>query len=49
MTEGKSFPDRSLIFGSPAKAVREVTEDNIARMRTAPTNYVSAAPTSRST
>ena len=30
VTENKSFPDRSVIFGSPAKAVREVTEDNVA-------------------
>ena len=39
--EGKSFPDRSVIFGSPAKAVREVSEDNIARMRFSAESYVS--------
>src|SRR5262249_41649565 len=33
VTENKPFPDRSVIFGSPAKAVREVNEDNIARLR----------------
>jgi carbonic anhydrase/acetyltransferase-like protein (isoleucine patch superfamily) len=33
VTENKSFPDRSVIFGAPAKAVREVNEDNIARLR----------------
>ena len=33
VTENKSFPDRSVIFGSPAKVVREVTEDNIGRLR----------------
>jgi carbonic anhydrase/acetyltransferase-like protein (isoleucine patch superfamily) len=38
--EGKSFPDRSVIFGSPAKAVREVNEDNIARLRMSTDNYV---------
>ena len=38
--ENKSFPDRSVIFGSPAKAVREVTEDNVARMRYSAENYV---------
>ena len=38
--ENKSFPDRTVIFGSPAKAVREVTEDNIARMRYSADNYV---------
>ena len=30
VTEGKTFPDRAVIFGSPAKAAREVTEDNVA-------------------
>ena len=38
--EGKSFPDRSVIFGSPAKAVREVSGDNIARMRYSTESYV---------
>jgi carbonic anhydrase/acetyltransferase-like protein (isoleucine patch superfamily) len=40
ITEGKSFPDRSVIFGSPAKAAREVSEDNIARMRESAEGYV---------
>ncbi len=40
VVENKSFPDRSVIFGAPAKAVREVTEDNIARMRYSADNYV---------
>ena len=40
VTENKSFPDRSVIFGSPAKAVREVTEDNIERMRMDTLAYV---------
>src|SRR5689334_10603264 len=40
VTEGKSFPDRSVIFGSPAKAARQVTEDNIARMRMSAESYV---------
>ena len=40
VTEGKSFPDRSVIFGAPAKAVREVTEDNIARLRFSADSYV---------
>jgi len=38
--ENKSFPDRSVIFGSPAKAVREVSEDNILRMRVSAEDYV---------
>jgi carbonic anhydrase/acetyltransferase-like protein (isoleucine patch superfamily) len=40
VTEGKSFPDRTVIFGSPAKAARQVTEDNIARMRMSAESYV---------
>lgn len=40
VTEGKKFPDRSVIFGSPAKAAREVTEDNITRMRLSAESYV---------
>ncbi len=36
ITEGKIFPAGSLILGSPAKAVRELTEDDINR------NYLSA-------
>ena len=40
ITEGKSFPDRSVIFGSPAKAAREVTEDNVLRLRMSTENYV---------
>ena len=38
--ENKSFPDRSVIFGSPAKAMREVSEDNLARMRYSADEYV---------
>ncbi|HEX9558026.1 MAG TPA: gamma carbonic anhydrase family protein [Reyranella sp.] len=40
VTEGKSFPERTVIFGSPAKAAREVTEDNILRMRFSAESYV---------
>ena len=38
--ERKSFPDRTVIFGSPAKVAREVSEDNIARMRMDALSYV---------
>jgi carbonic anhydrase/acetyltransferase-like protein (isoleucine patch superfamily) len=38
--ENKSFPDRSVIFGSPAKAMREVSEDNLLRMRYSAEEYV---------
>ena len=40
VTEGKTFPDRAVIFGSPAKAAREVTEDNIQRLRGSALSYV---------
>jgi len=40
VTERKSFPDRTMILGAPAKAVREVTEDNIERMRMDTLAYV---------
>ena len=29
LTQGKEFPPRSLIIGSPAKAVREVSDDDL--------------------
>lgn len=29
VTENKEFPEKSLIIGSPAKAVRELTEEDI--------------------
>jgi carbonic anhydrase/acetyltransferase-like protein (isoleucine patch superfamily) len=32
VTEGKVFPDRSLILGAPAKLVRELTDEDIARL-----------------
>jgi len=40
VTEGKEFPDGSMILGSPAKAVREVSEDNVIRMRQSAEDYV---------
>ena len=40
VVENKTFPDRSVIFGSPAKVVREVTEANIVRMRESAGDYV---------
>jgi carbonic anhydrase/acetyltransferase-like protein (isoleucine patch superfamily) len=40
VTENKSFPDRSVIFGSPAKAAREVSEDNVERLRSSAASYV---------
>ena len=40
VTEGKSFPGRAVIFGSPAKAAREVSEDNVLRLRESAEIYV---------
>lgn len=34
VTEGKEFPPRSLILGAPAKAVRELSDDEIAELIT---------------
>lgn len=33
VTEGKTFPPRSLIIGSPARRVREITEEEINSMK----------------
>jgi carbonic anhydrase/acetyltransferase-like protein (isoleucine patch superfamily) len=40
VTENKSFPDRSVIFGSPAKAVRELNDENAARLAGSAASYV---------
>lgn len=40
VTEGKEFPDHSLIIGSPAKAVRQLTEDDIKRLEGNAASYV---------
>ncbi|MFZ6748280.1 gamma carbonic anhydrase family protein [Undibacterium sp. Ren11W] len=43
VTEGKEFPDNSLIIGSPAKAVRLLTEEAILAMQGNTQNYVERA------
>ena len=40
VTEGKEFPDNSLIIGSPAKAVRTLSEHEIAMIRLGAESYV---------
>ena len=40
VTEGKEFPDGVLIVGTPAKVVRELTPEQIARLRASATHYV---------
>ncbi|WP_277188317.1 gamma carbonic anhydrase family protein [Caballeronia sp. BR00000012568055] len=39
VTEGKVFPDNTVILGSPARAVRQVTESDIARIRASAASY----------
>ncbi|MDH4226157.1 MAG: gamma carbonic anhydrase family protein [Deltaproteobacteria bacterium] len=43
VTEGKKFPPRSLIIGSPAKAVRELTDDEVAKILKSSKNYIEYA------
>ena len=43
VTEGKEFPDGSLIVGSPAKAVRQLDDAAISRLRGAAAHYVANA------
>lgn len=40
VTERKMFPDRSLILGSPAKAVRKLSDDEVARIQKTAAGYV---------
>ena len=40
LTEGKTFPDRSLIVGSPAKVVRPLDEAAVALLRVSSAHYV---------
>ena len=40
VTEGKVFPDGVLIVGAPAKVVRELTPEQIERLRTSAAHYV---------
>jgi len=43
VTEGKEFPDNSLIMGSPAKVVRELTPEQSQRLRQSAQNYIANA------
>jgi carbonic anhydrase/acetyltransferase-like protein (isoleucine patch superfamily) len=40
VTEGKQFPDRSLILGAPAKVVRELTEQDLRMLKGAADSYI---------
>lgn len=43
VTEGKEFPDNSLIVGSPAKAIRTLDAEQVARFQAIPPHYVENA------
>jgi carbonic anhydrase/acetyltransferase-like protein (isoleucine patch superfamily) len=43
VTENKSFPDRSLILGAPAKVARELAEADLLRMKLSGESYVRRA------
>lgn len=43
VTEGKEFPDGSMIIGSPAKAVRELTEAQQAGLKLSALHYIENA------
>jgi carbonic anhydrase/acetyltransferase-like protein (isoleucine patch superfamily) len=43
VTEGKQFPDNMLIIGSPAKAVRALSEQEIINLQGNAANYVQRA------
>jgi carbonic anhydrase/acetyltransferase-like protein (isoleucine patch superfamily) len=40
ITERKTFPDRSLIVGVPAKRVRDVTDDEVAMLEASAAHYI---------
>lgn len=40
VTEGKEFPDGSMIMGSPAKVVRQLTPEQIEGLRRSARNYI---------
>lgn len=41
--EGKVFPDRVLIVGSPGKVIRELSDDEVARLQGSAAHYVANA------
>ena len=49
VTEGKEFPDNSLIIGSPARAVKTLTDEQAAKLRLSATQYVANAARHRDT
>jgi carbonic anhydrase/acetyltransferase-like protein (isoleucine patch superfamily) len=49
VTEGKEFPDGSMILGSPAKAVKDLTPEQIANLQRIAHHYVDNAARHRTT
>lgn len=43
VTEHKTFPEKSLILGSPAKVIRALTDDEIQKIRDNAETYVTSA------
>ena len=43
VTEGKEFPDGSMIVGSPGKVVRQLTPEQIEGLRQSARNYIQNA------
>jgi carbonic anhydrase/acetyltransferase-like protein (isoleucine patch superfamily) len=43
VTENKSFPDRSLIIGSPARSVRTLTDEEVEKLKGSAARYVEKA------
>jgi carbonic anhydrase/acetyltransferase-like protein (isoleucine patch superfamily) len=39
VTENKTFPERSLILGAPARVVRQLTDDEVAALEYSAENY----------
>ena len=48
VTEGKEFPDGSMIIGSPAKAVRQLSPEQIEGLRQSARHYIDNARRFRS-
>ena len=48
ITEGKEFPDRVLILGSPAKVIRELTDQEVSQLQVNADHYVEKSHNYRS-